>query len=76
MSLKPKYTRETVQSVRIIVKNKNIQALMTKQFIWSFSNSLLSLRNTNIVTQVVAIKIGLNCLDPDLDRNKHRINLE
>jgi hypothetical protein len=24
----------------------------------------------------VAIKIGLNGLDPDLDRNKHRINLE
>ncbi len=39
------------QAVRIIVENKNLQALMTKQLIQSFSNSLLSLRNNIFGTQ-------------------------
>jgi hypothetical protein len=51
MLSRPKIYKENRQAIRIIAKNKNIQALMTKQFIWSFGNSLLSLRNNNIVTQ-------------------------
>jgi hypothetical protein len=30
----------------------------------------------NLNLHWVAVKIGLNGLDPDLDQNKHRINLE
>jgi hypothetical protein len=41
------------QAVRLIVNNKNIQALMTKQFIRSLSKSLLFCSNSNIVTQNV-----------------------
>jgi hypothetical protein len=33
MLLRPKIYKENQQAVRIIVKNKNIQALMTKHFI-------------------------------------------
>jgi hypothetical protein len=51
MSLRPKIYKGNQQATRIIIKNKNIQALMTKQFIQSFGNSLLSLRNNNFVTQ-------------------------
>ncbi len=51
MSLRPKIYKGDQQAVRIIVENKNIQASMTKQFIRSFSNSLLSLRKNNIVLQ-------------------------
>jgi hypothetical protein len=45
MSLRPKIFKGNQQAFRIIAKNKNIQALMTKPFIPSFSNSLLSRRN-------------------------------
>ncbi len=51
MLLRPKIYKENQQAIRIIVENKNIQALMTKHFIWSFSASLLLLRNNNIITQ-------------------------
>ncbi len=51
MLLRPKIYKENRQAVQIIVKNKNIQALMTKQFIRSFSAGLLLFRNNNIVTQ-------------------------
>jgi hypothetical protein len=47
----PKIYKGNQQDVWIIVENKNIQALLTKQFIQSFSNSLLLLRNDNTVTQ-------------------------
>jgi hypothetical protein len=48
---RPKIYKGNQQAVRIIVENKNIQALMTKRFIQSFSDSLLLFRNNNIVTQ-------------------------
>jgi hypothetical protein len=51
MLLRPKIYKGNQQAVWIIVKNKNIQSLMTKQFIQSFSNSLMLLRNNNILTQ-------------------------
>ena len=51
MWLRPKIYKGSRQAVRTIVENKNIQALMTKQFIQSFSNNLSLLRNKNIVTQ-------------------------
>jgi hypothetical protein len=48
---RPKIYKGNQQAIRIIVKNKNIQALMTKHFIRSFSDSILLFRNNNIVTQ-------------------------
>jgi hypothetical protein len=51
MLSRPKIYKEIRLAVRIIVENKNIQALMTKHFIWSFSASLLLFRNNNVVTQ-------------------------
>jgi hypothetical protein len=51
MLSRPKIYKGNQQAIWIIVENKIIQALMTKQFIWSFSHSLLLLRNNNIVTQ-------------------------
>jgi hypothetical protein len=39
------------QTIWIIVENKNKHALMTKQFIWSLSCSLLLQRNNIIVTK-------------------------
>jgi hypothetical protein len=48
---RPKIYKGNQQAVRIIAKNKNIQALMTKHFIRSFSDSLLLLRNINIIKQ-------------------------
>ncbi len=39
------------QTICIIIENKNIQPLITKQFIWSFSYSLLLHRNIIIFTQ-------------------------
>ncbi len=51
LMLRPKIYKKNRQTVCIIVKNKNIQALMTKLFIWSFSYSLFWLRNNNIITQ-------------------------
>jgi hypothetical protein len=59
MLSRPKIYKENRQAVRIIVENKNIQALLTKHFILSFSASLLLFRNNNIVTQWVATKIGI-----------------
>jgi hypothetical protein len=46
-----KIYKQNRQTVWIIVENKSIQAFMTKQFIWSFSYSLMLHRNNNIVTQ-------------------------
>ncbi len=51
MLSRPKIYKENQQAVRIFVENKNIQALMTKHFIRSFSASLLLFRNNNIVAQ-------------------------
>jgi hypothetical protein len=51
MLFRPKIYKENRQAVRIIVENKNIQALMTKHFIQSFSAVLLLFRINNIVTQ-------------------------
>ncbi len=51
MLSRTKIYKQNRQAVWIIVENKNIQSLMTKQFIQSFSNSLLLLRNNNIFTQ-------------------------
>ena len=51
MSSRPKLYKGNQQAVRLIVKNKNIQALMTKHFIQSFSESLLFFRNNDIITQ-------------------------
>jgi hypothetical protein len=51
MWLRPKIYKGNRQVIRIIAENKNIQALMTKQFIRSFSNNLLLLRNNDIFTQ-------------------------
>jgi hypothetical protein len=76
MLSRPKTYKENLQAVRIIVVNKNIQALMTKHFIRSFSSSLMLFRNNNIVTQWVTTKIDINGLDPELYQNKHRINPE
>jgi len=69
MLSRPKIYKGNQQAVWIFVKNKNIQSLMTKQFIRSFSNSLLLLRNNNIVTQkqymsFVAVTIIKNILYP------------
>jgi hypothetical protein len=50
MWLRSKIYKENRQAIRIIVENKNKQALMTKHFIQSFSDSLLLFRNNNIVT--------------------------
>ncbi len=60
MLSRPKIYKENQQAVRIIFKNKNIQALMTKHVIWSFSASLLLFRNNNIVTQWQFI---FNCIN-------------
>jgi hypothetical protein len=38
--------------------------------------SIVLLRKLAIYCDWVTAKIGLNGLDPDLDQNKHRINLE
>ncbi len=46
-----KIYKQNWQTIWIIDKNKNIHALMTKQFIWSFSYILLLHRNNIIVTQ-------------------------
>ncbi len=51
MLSRPKIYKENQQAVRIIGENKNIQALITKHFILSFSASLLLFKNNNIVTQ-------------------------
>jgi hypothetical protein len=51
MFSRPKIYKGNRQAIRIVVENKNIPALMTKQFIQSFSSSLLSIRNNNIITQ-------------------------
>ena len=51
MLSRSKIYKENQQAVRIIVENKNIQALMTKHFIQSYSDSLLLFRNNNIITQ-------------------------
>jgi hypothetical protein len=51
MSSRPKVYKGNQQAACIIIKNKHIQALMTKQYIRSFSDSLLLLRNNNIVIQ-------------------------
>ena len=51
MLSRPKIYKGNRQAIWIIVENKNIQALMTTQFIQSFSVSLLLLRNNNIVTK-------------------------
>ncbi len=51
MLSRPKIYKENLQAIRIIVENKNIQALMTKHIIQSFSASILLFRNNNIVTQ-------------------------
>ncbi len=48
---RPKIYKGNRQAIRIIVENKSIQALMTKHFIRSFSDSVLLLRNNNIITQ-------------------------
>ena len=48
---RPKIYKGNQQAVRIIAENKNIQSLMTKQFIRLFSNSLLLPRINIIVTQ-------------------------
>jgi hypothetical protein len=48
---RPKIYKENRQAVSLIVENKNIQALMTKHFIQSFSESLLFFRNNDIITQ-------------------------
>ncbi len=47
MWLRPKIYKGNQQVVRLIVKNKNLQALMTKYFFWSFSESLLVFGNNN-----------------------------
>ncbi len=60
MLLRPKIYKENRKAIRIIVENKNIQAIMTKHFIWSFSASLLLFRNNNIVTQWQFI---FNCIN-------------
>jgi hypothetical protein len=60
MWLRPKIYKENQQAVRIIVENKNIQALMTKHFIRSFCNSLFLFRNNNIVTQLQFIFVCIN----------------
>ncbi len=41
MLSRPKMNKGNQQAIRIIVENTNMQALMTKQFIRSFSHSLL-----------------------------------
>ncbi len=46
--LRQKIYRQNWQTIWIIVKNKNKKALMTKQFIWSFSYSFLLHRNNNV----------------------------
>ncbi len=51
MLLRSKIYKGNQQAIRIIIENKNIQAFMTKQFIGSFSNSLLLSRNNNIFSQ-------------------------
>ncbi len=51
MLLGPKIYKENQQAIRIILENKNIQALMTKHVILSFSASFLLFRNNNNVTQ-------------------------
>jgi hypothetical protein len=48
---RPKIYKGNQQAIRLIVENKNIQALMTKHFVRSFSVSLLFFSNNNIVTQ-------------------------
>ncbi len=60
---RPKIYKQNRQTVWIIVKNKNIQSLMTKQFIWSLSNSLLWLRNSKIVTQK-EYRVGCQIMSP------------
>ncbi len=60
MLSRPKICKENQQAVRIIVENKNIQALMTKHFIQSFSAILLLFRNNNFVTQWQFIFNGIN----------------
>jgi hypothetical protein len=49
--LRPNIYKQNRETIWIIAENKNIQALMTKQFIWSSSPSLLWLSNNNIITQ-------------------------
>jgi hypothetical protein len=51
MLSRPKIYKGNQQAIWIIVENKNIQSLITTQFIQSFSNFFLLLRNNNIVTQ-------------------------
>ncbi len=51
MWLRPKIYKGNQQAIRLIVKNKNIHALMTKYVIQSFSESLLFYSNNKIVTQ-------------------------
>jgi hypothetical protein len=60
MWLRPKIYKENRQADKIIVENKNIQALMTKHFIRSFSDSLLLFRNNNIITQQQFIFVCIN----------------
>ncbi len=48
---RPKIYKGNQQAIRLIVENKNIQALMTKHFIQSFIDSLLFFSNNNFVTQ-------------------------
>ena len=51
MLLRHKIYKGNLQAIRIIVENKNMQALMTKQSIETFGCSLLYLRNNDTVTQ-------------------------
>jgi hypothetical protein len=64
MWLRRKIYKGNQQALRLIVEKKMIQALMTKHFIQSFSESLLFFSNNNIVTQWVTTKIEIKCIPP------------
>jgi hypothetical protein len=48
---RPKIYKGNQQAVRLFVEKQNVQALMTKHFIRSFSESLLFFSNNNVITQ-------------------------
>jgi len=60
MLLRPKIYKRNQQAIWIVVENKNIQALMTKQFIRLFSYNLMLHRNNNIGTQKQYIILDLH----------------